>query len=675
MARTPNKKELQQFLGFVNFYQWFIEGFAKIAKPLTKLTGKEEWSWKEEQRNAFQGLKQQIAKKITLAIPADDGQFHIEVDASDFAMGGILSQQQKDETWQPVAFISKSLNSAEQNYEIYDKEMLTIMYAFYEWSHYLKGVKIPTEVLTDHQNLTYFKKPQNLNWRQARWVMDLQEYEFVIKYWPGKANTKADILSRRAGHDWGENDNQGVILLKKELFVQLHDDDSALEEILNKIRKINKRQWEEMVRKNVELKKEEWKIEQGLVTWKGRIYVPIDMTLWGSIIEIHHSWGHPGIHKTMELITQNYWWPGLQKDVQKYIQGCKTCQMIKPDCQAKPAPLQPNEILEKPWQIISMDMMGLLPESKGFNTILVVVNCFTKKNFFLPTHSTVTSKGITMLYWDRVFAEHGIPEKVISDQGSQFVSRFMKELFEVLKIKGNPSTAYHPQMDGQTERVNQEVKEFLTMFVNDRQDDWSDWLTVAQFCHNDQEHSATKHSPFFLNYGYHSRKGVEPKREYKVEAVKDFTEQITNVWDSATKALEWANKLMKVQYNKHKRPAINYEKGDKVYINVEHLPQNRPSKKLDKKFFGPYEVIKKVGASAYRIKIPISWKVYNIFNKLLLKPYYPPIYPNQTTDDSGENKETPHDIIDGEYKVEELLDSHISKRGQGWGKLEYLLVK
>ena len=111
------------------------------------------------------------------------------------------------------------------------------MHAFYEWSHYLKGVKIPTEVLMDHQNLTYFKKPQNLNRRQARWVMDLQEYDFVIKYRPGKTNTKADLLSRRAGHDKGEQDNQGVILLKEELFVQLHDDDQALEDLITKAKK------------------------------------------------------------------------------------------------------------------------------------------------------------------------------------------------------------------------------------------------------------------------------------------------------------------------------------------------------------------------------------------------------------------------------------------------------
>ena len=127
------------------------------------------------------------------------------------------------------------------------------MYAFYEWSHYLKGVSIPTEVLTDHQNLTYFWKPQNLNQQQAWWVMDLQDFNFVIKYWLGKANSKADILSRWAGHERGEKDNQGVILLGDNLFVWLHDNDQALEDLLEKITKVNKQQWEDMVKGNIKI--------------------------------------------------------------------------------------------------------------------------------------------------------------------------------------------------------------------------------------------------------------------------------------------------------------------------------------------------------------------------------------------------------------------------------------
>ena len=192
------KRELQQFLGFINFYRRFVQGFAQMAKPLTKLTGKEEWLWTELQSTAFQGLKDLVAREVVLKIPDDDGQFRVEVDASDFAIGGILSQQGKDEQWRPVAFISKALNDAERNYEIYDKEMLAVMHAFYEWSHYLKGAKEVVEVLTDHQNLTYFRKAQNINRRQARWILDFQDYNFVIKHRSGKSNSKADLLSRRA---------------------------------------------------------------------------------------------------------------------------------------------------------------------------------------------------------------------------------------------------------------------------------------------------------------------------------------------------------------------------------------------------------------------------------------------------------------------------------------------
>ena len=271
------------------------------------------------------------------------------------------------------------------------------------------------------------------------------------------------------------------------------------------------------------------------------------------------------------------------------------------------APLNPNKIPEKLWQVVSMDLMEPLLESKGFNMIFAVVDRFTKKSFFLLMNSTITSKGLATLYRDRVFVEHGIPKKIISDRGSQFVSKFMTELFEILRIRGNLSTAYHPQTDGQMERVNQEIKEFLTMFVNEKQDDWNDWLAVAQFCHNNREHSAMGYSPFFLNYGHHPRKGLEPKKEYKIKAVKDFTERMTEARDLACSSLKQSNELMKKQYDNHQKPSIEYKRGDKVYINAKHLPHTRPSKKLDKKFFGPYEIIEKVGTSTYQIKIPANW--------------------------------------------------------------------
>ena len=165
----------------------------------------------------------------------------------------------------------------------------------------------------------------------------------------------------------------------------------------------------------------------------------------------------------------------------------------------------------------------------------------------------------------------------------------MKELYEALGIKGNPCTAYHPQTDGQMEHVNQEVKEFLTIFINNKQDDWSKWLPIAQFCHNDHQHSATKHSPFFLNYGQHPRKGIKLLPTFTVLTVEGFLQNITDAQNKALIALKEAAERMKTQYDKNKQPLWQYKKGDKVYINVEHLPMQWASKKLDQKYYSPYE--------------------------------------------------------------------------------------
>jgi hypothetical protein len=182
----------------------------------------------------------------------------METDASDYAVAAILSQQDEEGKWRPVAFMSKSLNDAERNYEIYDKEMLAVMKGFYEWAHYLKGNNEIMEVLTDHQNLTYFRKPQNLNRRQARWIMDLQEYNFTIKHRPGKTNTKADLLSQRADYPKGENDNENVILLKEELFRNLEmrlDEESYMWLMLhNDIANTHRRYFDKQVLKGIRSK-------------------------------------------------------------------------------------------------------------------------------------------------------------------------------------------------------------------------------------------------------------------------------------------------------------------------------------------------------------------------------------------------------------------------------------
>src|SRR5262245_30885590 len=193
---TPKcKRDLQSFLGFCNFYRRFIHHFAQIAHPLHYLTGNVPFNWTLKCQTAFDQLKTLITSAPILTMANHYDKFRLETDASEYAIGAILSQQQEDR-WKPIAYLSKSLTLTERNYEIYDQELLAIMTALQHFRHYLMGAKQEFEIWTDHANLQYFKKPEKLNRRQARWLTELQEYDFTLHHIPGKSNSKADILSR-----------------------------------------------------------------------------------------------------------------------------------------------------------------------------------------------------------------------------------------------------------------------------------------------------------------------------------------------------------------------------------------------------------------------------------------------------------------------------------------------
>jgi hypothetical protein len=220
---TPGKvKEIQAFLGFCNFYQRFIKDFSKIAKPLFDLTRKEQkWEWNDNCEKAFQELKAIFTSKPMLVLPDTNKKFRIECNAADYARGAVLSQLEEDGLYHPVAYLLKSLNEAEQNYNIYDKELLAIIGALDTWRHYLEGCKHQIEIITNHKNLEYFKKAQKLTRRQARWALFLTRFEFILIHKAGKTN-KVDGLSRRIDHKEGvNNDNNERIVLGEEKFAQI----------------------------------------------------------------------------------------------------------------------------------------------------------------------------------------------------------------------------------------------------------------------------------------------------------------------------------------------------------------------------------------------------------------------------------------------------------------------
>jgi hypothetical protein len=214
-----SKKEVQQFVSFVNFYCRFIQDFSHITRPLYDITGNAPWRWEEEQQQAFEELWRWVTSALDLILLTDSDLFRIEADSSDFTTGAVLSQySMKDEKWHLVTFLSKSLNIVDHNYEIHDKGMLAIVQALEEWRHFAKGTQHKVKIWTDHQNLEYFMTVQKLNWQQARYSLYLSQFNFTLHHRLEKSMGKPDALSWQSDHRDGKQDNENIILLKLELF-------------------------------------------------------------------------------------------------------------------------------------------------------------------------------------------------------------------------------------------------------------------------------------------------------------------------------------------------------------------------------------------------------------------------------------------------------------------------
>ena len=472
----------------------------------------------------------------------------------------------------------------------------------------------------------------------------MQDFHFTLHHIPGKSNSKADILSRRPGFEKGVNDNDDITLLPEHLFSHDTDQPEPLSlrlveyeltpiHFLDRILRVQNN-LDGVVKKMLDKKDINWKtLEDGTITFKDRVYVPIDKKLRGDIISQHHDTpltGHYGRFKTVENITRDYWWPTIHRDVQTYVNGCETCQRTKSHRIPSKTPLHPFDPPSRPWEVITVDLVGPLPECQGYNAILTIVDWSTKATKFEPTHLELTSEGFAKILRDRVVRDHGLPRRIIHDRDTCFMSKYMTDLFRLLGTKQNPSTAYHPQTDGQTERMNQTLEQYLHIFIEFCQDDWKEWLSLAEFSYNDSKHAATQQTPFFLNYGQHPWKGDDVRREARNESAGQFAERMKHIREEANAALRQSAERMKTAYDKHARPSIEYAEGDKVYLEATNIKTHRPSKKLDDKRYGPFKIVKKVGKTAYKLQLPEHWPaVHPVFNECYLTLYHPPVYPNQ----------------------------------------------
>ncbi|QRW26197.1 Retrotransposable element Tf2 protein [Rhizoctonia solani] len=408
--------------------------------------------------------------------------------ASSAALGSILSQQQEDGCLHPLGLLSESFKGAKQNYNTHNKELLAIICSFEYWQIFLERTLHPITV----------------------WHLLLAGYNFQIVYRPGKQSGKLDALSQQSDHINIPPEPQSMlpdpvfanialVTPEKELQCQIEsslDQDKSLEEILQFLQ--NKSRAPPSIKRAFR----DYKMEASLLFYQGQIVVPNIGMLRTDLLQIFHDSplaGHPGRQQTLELVSQNYYWPRICTNTYWHMDSCKTCQCI---CNPKYAsiPPQPLELPSRPWQHVSYNMIVDLPKDSNSNSILVIVDSFTKYMVLVECSKKLKAPELANLFLRHVWKQYGMLEKTVSDHGRVFNNKFLKALYQCLGIDPHFSSTYHPQSNEQTKQVNPMVEHFLQAYSSINQKDWVKWLPMVEFAYNNAVHSSTGRSPFKALY-------------------------------------------------------------------------------------------------------------------------------------------------------------------------------
>ena len=622
--RPTTLKEIQSFLGICNYYRRFVKDYSSIALPLTELTKKESTlTWTPEAEEAFQDLKKRLVEAPILQLPDPDAEFTVTTDASDFAIGAVLSQK-GEEGLRPVAFESRKLSPAERNYATHEKELLAMLYAMKKWRVYLEGRHF--RVLTDHHSLRYIQTQPNLSRRQARWLETFQEFDFEVEYLPGKENIVADALSRRPDLQVNAISELEVGNDLKEMIRREIVNDIDFGEVIKAVRDPN------LTSAVTSSYLEHFDIRNDLLYYDGqRLCLPQGSLRTKALQENHDIdvAGHQGVERTYERMQQQYYWPKLAKDVKSYVKSCDTCQRIKASQQKPAGLLQPLPIPSGRWEEVSMDFITHLPTTKkGNDSIVVFVDLFSKMAHFVAMKATDSAPQVARIFFDTIFKLHGLPKRIVSDRDPKFTSMFWKTLFSHLGTKLAMSTAFHPQTDGQTERANRTLEDMLRAYVGYKQNDWDEKLTAAEFVYNSASNASTKISPFELNYG---RQPQTPSTFFaassNVQTTDEFLQGLENLSKQANDNLALAKSRQEKYANQDRREAT-FEEGEYVLVSANNIAlasqASRPSKKLQARFIGPYHIKKVVSKVAYQLELPPTLRIHPTFHVSLLRKYEDP---------------------------------------------------
>lgn len=601
---TPTKvQEVRSIIGTASWYRRFVPGFSSLIAPLTELLRKNaKFCWTSRQEEALTAIKERLVSAPILSCPNFELPFVIQTDASGYGLGAVLTQNYPDGTEKVVCYLSRSLTKMERKYSTTERECLAVLWAIEKLRPYIEATHFT--VVTDHWSLKWLNNLREPTGRLSRWALKLQSYDFDIVHRKGAEHHLPDMLSR------------SVPLVDS---VEVH----------SPVTYAGNDRWYASMLKSVESKPRnfsKWNIHNGLLyKFVENKYHTFGSTSdnWKRVIpkeERHEilvrchdepTAGHPGVSRTYARLCEKYYWPKMKADVVRYVRSCIVCGRVKPEQRARPGLMVPNRIVETPWELVACDLMGPFPRSNlGHRFILVIVDCFTKFPILVPLRNA-TAKLVCAAIENSLLLFFGSPRFIITDNGVQFKSREFRNLMSSYGVKVRHTANFHCQSNP-SERVNRNVNTMLRCYVSDNHKLWDRHLHKIAFALRTQVHEATKHTPYYLNFGREARtidklaESVDPPDSHELlvrdSDIRDRRHDYQKLYEEVKSRLVKAASKYKSHYDLRRRD-LQFEPGDRVWrrnFTLSSAPDSYAAK-LGPRFLGPFVISRRFSPWTYEL--------------------------------------------------------------------------
>ncbi len=586
----------------------------------------------------------------------------MKTDFSGWCIDEILLQLMND-VWRLCAYYSKKNASAECNYEIYDKEMLIIIWCLKEWDAELRSVS-SFQICTNHKNLKYFMTVKKLTERQIRWSLILSQYNFFILYLLSKQNERADALSRQKQNvliNLSDNRVQhhttqiihfkmmsksiqtasmtvadisvSVLIQDQNLFSEITDlkqmwvNAEAEDESYNELCQTLHEKWRLfsiVLKVRVFIMKCSLSDEEKLLFCE-RHWMSSSKPLCAELIQYTHDstmTEHLKRDVTDALLSWQFFWPEMLQNVCTFCWNCNKCCMNNSWKDRWQGFLKPLPVSKQIWQKIFIDFVVNLLSSEGCTNLLIITDCLNKK-VILKLCKNMTAEWVTQTFVQHFYRAHELFTTIVSDWGTQFVSSLWKRVCQLLKIVWRMFTAYHLKINEATEQMNQNVELYICTFFNYSQNNWASLLLMTELVINNHDFILTEVSSFFLSHEYHMKPLQLLEKLKPVQSAKSSVQKADQIVQKMKEVTEWAQMTMTVTQQIQKEAAnwkrqqsYDFKKEDKIWLNLKNICINHLCKKFDAKNV-KYIIVKKVSSHSFCLNTSLS--IHNMFHSVMLQ--------------------------------------------------------